>query len=729
MSTLAWAIAAALSALTAILVSPTRGFAAASAFGPSLLLKALAAAVLARMDRLSIAFAAGIGIGVMEQVVLDNTSAQGSVELALFVLVVVGLAVQRPIGGRLAERAAWTTVQPWRPLPAELRTIWLVRHLATIVGVLALVATAVAIALVTNATAYTFVAIMALALVGLGAMVISGLLGELSLGLVAFGALGSVVSIEVATRTGNFPLAFACSAVVAGLLSLLTGLPSLRARGLLLTVTTLAFAVATSTWALGRSWALGLGERPGRPVVGGFAFDSGQSYAWLTLGILGLAVIVARNIRGGALGRRFVAVRDNDAAAQAFGVSAMRTKALGLFVGGAFAGVGVALFTHSLPVATPQSFLVTDNIEVVATAAIGGIGLVAGPLLGALYILGLPRLIPLDSAALAASSAGWLLLLMYVPGGLAKLIAPVRERALATIARRKGLDPDLLRAGAPDRAASVGGFRAPVRSMTHPGRLLTATGVEKRFGGVQAVGGVDLAVEAGTIVGLIGPNGAGKTTLFELLAGFTTPDSGTVRFASHDVTSWSPARRSRVGLVRAFQDAALFPSLTVVETVELAIEGRSPSQAITSVLGLDRRRAARARLADELVVSLGLSAWRDVPVSELSTGTRRITELACLVALEPHLLLLDEPSSGLAQREVEALAQVLRDLRDISGITIVVIEHDIPLVMAVADRVVALAAGMVMRHGTPAEVRDDPEVIRVYLGDDAVAVARSGGNP
>ena len=729
MSTLAWALAAALSALTAILVSPTRGFAAASAFGPSLLLRALAAAVLARMERLSVAFAAGVGIGVMEQVVLHNTTAQGSVELALFVLVVVGLAAQRPIGGRLSERTAWINVQPWRPLPAELHGIWLVRHLASIVGSIAVVIAAVAIAVVTNATAYTFVAIMSLALVGLGAMVISGLLGELSLGLVAFGALGSVASIEIATRTGNFPLAFASAAVVAGLLSVLTGLPSLRARGLLLTVTTLAFAVATSTWALGRSWALGLGKRPGRPVVGGFAFDSGRSYAWLTLGILVLAVVVAHNIRCGLLGRRFLAVRDNDAAAQAFGVSAMRTKALGLFLGGAFAGVGVALFTHSLPIATPQSFLVTDNVEVVATAAIGGIGLVAGPLLGALYIIGLPRLIPLDSAALAASSAGWLLLLMYVPGGLAKLIAPLRERVLALIARRRGIDAAVLRAGAPDRVATVGGFRPPARPAPPPGRLLTATGLEKRFGGVQAVGGVDLAVEAGTIVGLIGPNGAGKTTLFELLAGFTDPDAGSVRFADHDVTGWSPARRARVGLVRAFQDAALFPSLTVVETVELALDGRSPSPWPWSIIGLDRRRPARTRHAEELVVSLGLAAWRDIPVGELSTGTRRITELACLVALEPRLLLLDEPSAGLAQREVEALAQVLRDLRDVSGMTIVVIEHDIPLVMGVADRVVAMAAGTVMREGAPTEVRDDPDVIRVYLGADAVAVARSGGTP
>lgn len=726
MSTLAWALAAALSALTAILVSPTRGFAAASAFGPSLLLRALAAAVLARMDRLVVAFVAGVGIGVVEQLVLANSEAQGSVELTLFVLVVAGLLLQSPIGGRLVERVAWANVQPWRPVPSELRSLPWVRRGGAVVGVVALVVTAVLVGVVTNATAYTFVAIMALAVVGLGATIVSGLLGELSLGLVAFGALGSVASVEVATRTGNFPLAFAAAMAVAGGLSVLTGLPSLRARGLLLTVTTLAFAVVTSVWALGRDWAFGLGERPGRPVVGTFAFDSGRRYAWLTLALLALAFVVARNVASGPLGRRFVAVRDNDAGARAFGVSAARTRLLGLFVGGAFAGLGGALYTHSLPVATPQSFPVADNIEVVAMVAIGGIGIVAGPLLGALYIVGLPRFLPLDSAALAASAAGWLLLVMYVPGGLAKLVAPLRRRWLAWVARRHGIDPSVLDAGAPSRDGGDGGFRAPARERRSSGDLLVAEGLHKRFGGLQAVGGVDLRVGAGTIVALIGPNGAGKTTMFEMLAGFTRPDAGRVSFLGCDVTSSSPERRARAGLVRSFQDAALFPSLTVSQTVELAVERHHPAGVLGSLVGFDRRRRDRSRTAAELVESLGLSAWRDVPVGELSTGTRRITELACLVALEPQVLLLDEPTSGLAQREVEALGRVLRDLRDRSGITIVVIEHDIPLVRAVADRVVAMASGVVMREGDAEEVLEDPEVIRVYLGDDAVAVARSG---
>jgi ABC-type branched-subunit amino acid transport system ATPase component/branched-subunit amino acid ABC-type transport system permease component len=725
MSSLAWFMAAALSALTAILVSPTRGFAAATAFGPSLLMRALAAAVIARMERLSVAFAAGIGIGILEQVVIDHTATQGIVEVVLFVVVVVGMLVQRPIGGRLVERVSWANVQPWRPLPSELRSIWVVRHLGRIVGVLAVAGTAVLIVVVTNATAYSITAIMALAIVGLGATVVSGMLGELSLGLAAFGALGSVVSVTIATRTGNFAIAFAAAAVTAGVLSVLTGLPALRARGLLLTVTTLSFAVATSVWALGQSWAFGSSTTPGRPIVGSFAFDTGRRYAWLTLAFLAAALLVAGNVRRGTVGRRLIATRDNDAGVQAFGVSAVRTRLVGLFLGGAFAGIGVALYTHSLASASPESFPVKNNIDIVAMTIIGGIGLVAGPVLGALYIVGLPKFLPLDSAALAASSVGWLLLIMYVPGGLATLLAPLRRRLLGGVARNRGIDPAVLDTAAPDRATTIGGFSAPPGAPPAAGELLVACGLHKRYGGLQAVGGVDLTVQAGTIVGLIGPNGAGKTTLFELLAGFATADSGTVHFGGRDITVDSPARRARLGLVRGFQDAGLFPSLTVQETIELALERRHPSNGVLALLGVDPRRSQRISSADELVRSLGLAAWRDVPIAELSTGTRRICELASLIALEPRLLLLDEPSSGLAQREVEALGRVLRDLRDVSGLTIVVIEHDIPLVMSVADTVVAMAAGVVLRTGTPDEVRNDPQVIETYLGADGVSVTRS----
>ena len=234
--------------------------------------------------------------------------------------------------------------------------------------------------------------------------------------------------------------------------------------------------------------------------------------------------------------------------------------------------------------------------------------------------------------------------------------------------------------------------------------LLVASGVRVAYGGVVALDDVSLSVEPGEVLGLIGPNGAGKTTLFECLAGFTRPSHGSISFAGHDVTRRSPEHRARLGLIRSFQDARLFESLTVVQTLLAAQERAHRTKVwreLLAVPGQARTEAAKRARAEELIDAMGLGAYADKLVSELSTGTRRITELACVLALEPALLLLDEPSSGIAQREVEALGDVLRRIRSITGCTMVVIEHDMPLIMGLADRIVALASGRHLAEGTP----------------------------
>ena len=259
--------------------------------------------------------------------------------------------------------------------------------------------------------------------------------------------------------------------------------------------------------------------------------------------------------------------------------------------------------------------------------------------------------------------------------------------------------------------------------------LLEGRGLSKRFGGVTAVRDVSLRVRAGETVGLIGPNGAGKTTTFELLGGFTRPDSGRVFFDRRDVSALGPEGRAKLGLIRSFQDAALFPTMTVRETVMLAMERVQPTGFVSSVAGITASERAKGRRADELVGLMGLDAYRDKQIQELSTGTRRITEIACLVALAPECLLLDEPSSGIAQRETEALGQLLLDLKRELDLTLVIIEHDIPLVMGISDRIVAMADGVVIAEGTPDVVRRDPAVVDAYLGGSVEALSRSGAKP
>jgi ABC-type branched-subunit amino acid transport system ATPase component len=255
--------------------------------------------------------------------------------------------------------------------------------------------------------------------------------------------------------------------------------------------------------------------------------------------------------------------------------------------------------------------------------------------------------------------------------------------------------------------------------------ILRTRAVTKAYGGLSAVSGVDLEVHAGETLGLIGPNGAGKTTLFELISGFTRANSGTVEFLGRDITGLSPSARAQLGLIRSFQDAALFPTLSVLDCIELALEREDPTRFARSFAGFNGTRQGKRQRARELAAMMGLERWRDRPVAELSTGTRRVVDLACMIALDPQLLLLDEPSSGMAQRETEMLGEILTPLKGQLDLTIVLIEHDIPLVLGLCDRVVAMESGQVIAVGDPAEIRSNPRVIESYLGADTSAIERS----
>ena len=295
--------------------------------------------------------------------------------------------------------------------------------------------------------------------------------------------------------------------------------------------------------------------------------------------------------------------------------------------------------------------------------------------------------------------------------------------------------PDLLRSvflgaassGAAPRTAAP---MAEPSSGTRDGPLLRAVDLSASFGGVRAVDDVSFDVAPGEVVGIIGPNGAGKTTVFNLLGGAQPVDGGRVVLAGDDVTRLPAAARARRGLGRSFQDARLFPALTVDETIALALERwvqvGDPLSAAFHLPNAVGSELAVERRVDELVELLGLGDVRPLFVRELSTGTRRIVDLACLLAFRPRVVLLDEPAAGIAQREVEQLAPLVRRIRDETGASLVVVEHDLPFVRSIADRVVAMDQGRVLADGAPDAVLTAPEVVAAYIGDDGRAASRSG---
>ncbi len=289
--------------------------------------------------------------------------------------------------------------------------------------------------------------------------------------------------------------------------------------------------------------------------------------------------------------------------------------------------------------------------------------------------------------------------------------------------------PDILRSVFLS-GASVGERSSETTSVVGDAVVLATREVVTSFGGIRAVDGVSIEVREREIVGVIGPNGAGKTTLFDLISGFAPRLAGSIEVGGVDVSDASPNGRARAGLGRSFQDARLFPELSVRETLAVSLErwvGNRSALAASLYLPpvFDSEQAVRQRV-DELIELLGLGDYERKFVRELSTGTRRIVDIACLVAHRPTVILLDEPTSGLAQREVEALAPVVRRLRDEMGAALLIVEHDIPFISSVADRLVAMDQGRVVTSGPPGEVLVHPQVVESYLGTSSAAIARSG---
>lgn len=743
-STIVWTIAGGVSAVALILIAGRAGGVnQVATLGPATLTRALIVAVIAGMASFPRALGAGIAVGVAEAIVgFNNPTDPGRFETYLFVLVLVAVFWQarreRAGGGDAATTYSFTPHA--KSIPEVLQGRWWVRHHGRIIFVVAVVSGVVAPLIATQPTrAYLYASILCFALVALSVSVVTGWSGQLSLGQMAFAgfaALGTAtlahgMSFDVGSSRVTLeamPVLVAvliASALAAGV-AVVIGIGALRIRGLLLGVSTFVFAYAAQQ-SLFSSALLTGGQTPPvgvpRGTFFGVSLDSQRAFYWFVLAVVALVVSVVARLRRRAPGRNMVAVRDNPSASAAYTLSETRTKLAGFALAGGIAGLGGALLgVLNQSVDTTQVFTVTDSLDVVAIAVIGGLGSVAGPIVGALWVKGLPAFFPGNELVpLFASSIGLLLLLLYFPGGLVQIGYWLRDGLFAWVARRV---PERSVAR-PDRVPAR--RRSPETVVAEDRPAVAAHDIVVRFGGVRAVDGASLEVAAGEVVGLIGTNGAGKSTLLNAIGGYV-PASGTVEVHGRDVSGLAPHRRAGHGLGRTFQAARLFPELTVRESVAVALEGRGHTSLVGTAVAwppTGRRERARMSEAVDIIDFVGLGRFADHLVAHLSTGTRRIVELAALIALDAKVLCLDEPTAGVAQRETEAFGPLLSAIRAELDASLLIVEHDMPLIMSLCDRVYCLEAGRVIAQGVPDAVRSDPVVIASYLGTDERAIARS----
>ena len=737
-STLVWVIAAVLATLSVVLLNPLRNVLVGGTFvalGPGLLLRALAAGLIGRLTSLPLAFAGGIAIGIVEALIAVNVTTPGAGDLAIFILVLV-LVLTRSRGLAGDSEGSWSLSPKVRPVPPRLRSIWWVRRLPQIGGAAALVvALVVPLVFTTSAQMFLITQVLLYAMIAVSLTVLLGWAGQLSLGHFALVGLGAMTTAGLYSRGMPFLVAVFYGVVAGVVASLAVGAPALRLRGLDLAITTLAFAVMAQSWLLTRPVFQPRGEivTVSRPTIGPIDLSSPRAYYLLCLvGLVGTVLIVSR-LRNSGIGRSLIAVRDNAPSASSFTLSPTQAKLTAFAISGGLAALAGALLGGLMVQFQTDAFGVSQSLRVVAMTVIGGLGSVAGAVLGAVYVVGIPAVFNnAEAATLLSSGIGMLVLLLYFPGGLAQLLYRARDGLLLAVSRRMDAAPDRVPVAAADSSGDGSVWQRPDRSgdelpLDKP--VLRVYDVSVVFGSLPALDGVSIQAMQGEIVGLIGSNGAGKSTLMNVISGFVTPRNGRVEFAGEDITGLAPHLRARLGLGRVFQDARLFSDLTVEESVKVALESRERSEVVPSMLGLPPSRRAelsKSVEAQELVDFLGLGRYAGSFISELSTGTRRIAELACLLALRPRLVLLDEPTAGVAQRETEAFAPLLRRIAEELSATMVVIEHDMPMIMSISDRMYCMAAGQVIAEGSPAEVRDDPDVVAAYLGTDERAIQRSG---
>jgi len=618
---------------------------------------------------------------------------------------------------------------------------------------------------------------MAFAVLALGLNVVVGFTGLLDLGYAAFFAIGAYTygvfssyqvhpawsgfwepfqalglvehlngaSGDVVHFTVSFWLMLPISAIVAAAFGVLFGAPTLRLKGDYLAIVTLGFGeivpiVARNTPYL-TNGAMGL-NGVSTPQLPGFSFGiSTTPYYYLGLALLVGLIFISRRLKDSRIGRAWLAIREDEIAAEAMGINRTKLKLLAFAIGAGFAGATGTFYVAKLQTATPEMFGFNVSVMLLVIIVLGGMGSVAGVVLAAIFLQLLQSWFLQDLTIWIHAFGKLTGMTFLLKVDLLQAIDLIFGIILVgmMLFRRQGLIPERRdvtalshaeQTAVPTRgemAAALPALHSRTIDKSKP--LLEIKGLVKSFGGIRAVRGVDLTVQPGTIVAVIGPNGSGKTTLFNLVTGLTRPDSGQVLLAGQDVTGLSPDQVVSRGIARTFQNLRVFPNLSLFENALIGGHSRTRNGVFGAVLhtpGAQREEvAARAKVIDTLrIFGNRLMPRRFHLARTLSYANRRRLEIARALMTEPVLLLLDEPTAGMNPTETLELTQQIKGLRE-RGVSVLMIEHKLNVVNEIADKVVVLDHGDKIAEGLPAEIHNNKEVLRAYLGRAATAASEA----
>lgn len=758
LTTLVWAIAGGLAALTLVLQAPFSGATASALAGPAVMLTALAAAVVARMESMPKAFGAAVALGIIDQIVRWNTTGPALVDVVIFAIIIGSLLMHRSRSRAHDADGGWRDAEFISALAPAINQLKEVR-IAKYLGLLALIAAAVIIPLnVSPGNAMTLSVMAIWGIVAVSLVVLTGWAGQISLGQFAFVGVGAITAGNLMSRWNvdlfvSLLVAMAAGAVAA----LIVGVPALKIKGPFLAIVTLSFAVVLDGYILNPNiFPELIPQNVQSPLLWGRVdLNVGRNMLWFCLATLALCIALARGVRRSRSGRLLIAARDNAKAAEAASVSTRLATLSGFVFAGSLAGLAGGLHVILLHGARAGSYQPVQSVEIFSMATIGGLGSVGGAIFGAAGMRGMQDL---DATIrLVGAGAGVLLVLWLVPSGFAGLAAKLRDRIVVKIAARHGLDIK----GVPLSATTADQFNRPLTSATEmpttpppyvstggendgadertdllpvvvsPAEFnlveryvnnpegtdptqpvqpvppvigkatagLSATGVNVSYGRLQVLFDLGLEVADGEMVALLGTNGAGKSTVLKAICGLV-PHNGKVMLGDVDISKMSAEQIVRQGLALMPGGKAIFPTLTVTDHLRLS----------TWTFRDDHERV-KADLAEVHRMFPILEERKDQLAGDLSGGEQQQLALAMTLMLRPSVMFIDELSLGLAPMVVGLLCEVVRELNR-AGTTVVVVEQSVNVALTLAQRAVFLEKGRSRFEGPTQELLDRPDILR-----------------